>query len=491
MFCKLLVVDDEQMITRGLAETIEWEEHRVIVTHTAQNGIEALDIIAHNDIDIVITDINMPEMNGIKLAEEIMKNHSHIKVIVLSGYDEFEYAQGAMRFNVKDYLLKPVNIDELLKRVNKLTEEIISERTGMYKSQLRTQLSDLIYKKRKSSSLPSGFLIGTEMRDCDFEKTIHEELIGQVKGQWVAEVETICSLAGQAVSVFSADNQLITYIRSDRKVLSHEELSGLNRNLTKLLGAEFVTAYISYISEGEELKSDFDLLINTLGRSAFLDRTVLDCEQHQPVEIEELPHSLIMNIVSLMKSEQSAFNEVAGELTAYASTTGWTVSKLIQHVSQITKDQLGIEPAHEIKREFVINTKSYLKETITFYFEGIHHQLIQDFQDGGTSWLMVQASNYIKEHFKYDLKASEVANVINISAGYFSQLIKQETGMHFNDYLHHIRLEHAKKLLKETSYKVFEIGEMVGYKDYKYFVHIFKKNIGESPTQYRKSVVRL
>jgi two-component system response regulator YesN len=112
----------------------------------------------------------------------------------------------------------------------------------------------------------------------------------------------------------------------------------------------------------------------------------------------------------------------------------------------------------------------------------------QSTTQGGQHWLIMKAVNYIKENYASDLKASEVANVINVSPNYFSQLIKQETGTHFNDYLHDVRLNQAKVLLKETPFRVFEIAEMVGYKDYKYFVHIFKKSTTITPTKYRKIV---
>lgn len=126
----------------------------------------------------------------------------------------------------------------------------------------------------------------------------------------------------------------------------------------------------------------------------------------------------------------------------------------------------------------------FLEDMQTVY---LYHQSASQ---GSQRWLMKKAISYIEGHFSDELKATEVADAINVSPNYFSQLFKQETGKHFNDYLHEVRINRAKQLLHDTTYRVFEIAELVGYRDYKYFVQIFKKYTALTPTNFRNLMVQ-
>ena len=129
MSYKILIVDDEPIICQGLSQTIPWENYDIEVVGAVYNGKEAINQISiHPEIDIVITDIRMPNVDGLELSAFIKTNFPNIRVIIISGYDDFEYAKRAIKLGVKDYLLKPVDIDELVDNVKKITTEIEKER---------------------------------------------------------------------------------------------------------------------------------------------------------------------------------------------------------------------------------------------------------------------------------------------------------------------------------------------------------------------------
>ncbi|PPA69144.1 response regulator transcription factor [Jeotgalibacillus proteolyticus] len=494
MGCKLLIVDDEPIISRGLAETIPWKDISIDETYTALDGKEAMDILSMTAVDIVLTDVNMPFMNGLQLAEEIMKQYPDIKVIILSGYDDFEYARGAMRYKVKDYLLKPVNVNELMERIKGIVSEIEHLHSDSEKNVLQMLLTDMIYKKQAScTEMPRGILLATEVLDASWLNMISKGTSEELVDSWLKEVEKFLSKLGIAASVFTAENRLVTYVKTENAEELINILPTLNQQLEKVTDVSFISAGCHFSSGGDTFSSDYQLLMDALGRAAFTNENVFSVtrEKEQNITVDSF-QPLPAKLLNMLKREAPDFSALVSELMEHAEKESWTSMKLVDEIMTICEQKLMLQAFHHLFHEgIVLNTADQLQKSLLGYFQALHEKLMTNYQQGGTSWLMVKAAAYIKEHFNKDLKASEVADVIHVSPNYFSQVIKQETGMHFNDYLHSIRLEHAKELLQETSYRVFEIGEMVGYKDYKYFVHIFKRLTGESPTQFRKSTLHI
>lgn len=351
-------------------------------------------------------------------------------------------------------------------------------------------LRDVIYKQ-SHLPIPRGFLLGTEMLDTSWLNLRTAGDIEEIKSVWVQEVENAFSTIGTAASVFTAQNQLITYVRTEALEQSIDKIKILNELLEKTVNADFLTSCCMHISGRDMVSLDYQRLVNVLGRAVFTNEKILSVAEKVSAGNEELPQLFSSKLLNMLKSDEPDFHYVICELIQYAEEAGWTSDRLLEEIQTVSQHKLVLKGSIHSEEEIVINTAEQLEKRLLVYIKTLHEKLMADYQQGGTRLLMVKASAYIKEHFNHDLKASEVADVIHVSPNYFSQIIKQEKGMHFNDYLHSIRLEHAKELLKETSYRVFEIGEMVGYKEYKYFVHIFKKFTGESPTQFRKSTFQV
>lgn len=168
----VLIVDDEQIICRGLRQTVPWHELGAKVIGEAYDGEEALEMIEQMDIDLVISDVKMPIMNGLELAENIAARHSHISMIIISGYDEFNYAKRALQYKVSDYLLKPVDIGELLKLVKKIQKETMQEKRREWHYSINQVLTSLAMDQEvQNGAFSKGFLdkgyrlIGSEIED--------------------------------------------------------------------------------------------------------------------------------------------------------------------------------------------------------------------------------------------------------------------------------------------------------------------------------------
>jgi two-component system response regulator YesN len=347
---KLVIVDDEKMIREGLASTMPWNDMGVEVVGTAGNGQAALEIIKDEKPHIVLTDIRMPKMDGLQLLKNISEENLKIKVVMLSGYDEFSYAQQAIRYGASDYILKPINAEELEKLIKRLVQTFTEE---VYE--------DLAYIKAK--------------------KSIEAELL-----------------------------QYITAIRSTNRDIA---ISSLNKISEKLRAQALV---------------------------------------------HDQYHKLYMEIIS---SVLHALDEDG-----------------LKHAGKLREEYL---------KSFIdlLNTANGddLMEWLYSFTDKVS-EYIKENKGDTYSNVIKKAMEYIEQHYNEELSAQKVAEAVYLSPNYFSHIFKKIRKESFTDYLNKIRVEKAKALLSNNLYKVYEVSDMVGYSDYKYFSSVFKKIVGVSPTQY-------
>jgi two-component system, response regulator YesN len=391
---KMLIVDDEPIICRGLQQTIPWDEYMVEVVDLAYDGAEAIQKIKeHGDINLVLTDVRMPNVDGLKLAAFLAENYPDIRTIIISGYDDFKYAQQAIQLGVKDYLLKPVNVDELLNVITKLTSALQEERNS----------AQQIYQVNLQNA------IFHQVLDLPDMAAIHPGLFADVR-------------------IYPFVTMLKEY-KNKTKDLSEEELQSLTMDWENLVD--------------HSLKSQGFISVSVFTRKNVL----LTC---------------VTNNLSGFTPENLDFPELNG----------------VFNNTDITIDQLN-----EVYQRLYEDTRYLPLSEGGFVGSPVSESLANKAK--ANDWLIERAEQYIRSYYTSPIKAQEVADVINISPNYFSSLFKQKTGKSFNDYINTLRVEAAKQLLEETPFNVNEIAEKVGYREYKYFVDVFKKFTGYTPTKYR------
>ncbi len=382
MTCKMLIVDDEPIISRGLQQTIPWETISVEVVDTAHDGEDAIQkVIQHGNIDIVITDVRMPKMDGLQLATYLHEHFPHIRIIIISGYDEFAYAQKAIQVGVKDYLLKPVDIDELVEVVNQIKNKIKLEQKRQ-KEQYEAELQNAMIQQL--SDLQGD-------NPTQLERYVHIPIFPFVSMQQ-QYTEKVANLSSEEIRSFKNEW---------KKTIEH----GLQ---------EYGLNSISFFTE---------------------ENILLTCILGEEPYSKEI-HSESFELLFVWNDQSISIGELKG---VYARLVEQTKNLLLK----------GLD-----KQDMLID----------------------------------QAKNYIRDYYRTNIKVHEVADVINITPNYFSSLFKQKTGVNFNEYVNQLRVEEAKVLLAETPFKVNEISEQVGFHEYKYFVAVFKKVTGMTPTDYRKFV---
>ncbi|GGE26085.1 DNA-binding response regulator [Pullulanibacillus camelliae] len=512
---KMIIVDDEPIIIQGLRETIPWDTYGIEIVDVASNGREALEKVRqYAEVQIVLTDVKMPIMDGLELAEQLQNRPNAPKVIMLSGYDEFDYAKTAIRLGVKDYLLKPVDVDELLQTVDKVKKTIVSEQSARQQFnqlQMKDVMAHVLFATPFEHASPS-FDIGTlsvlpilssMKQGAQLTRELQDSAHQRHFDQWQTLISSLVDQRGSScASLYIEDNLLLTciYCLNDKTPNMLKIIEQLKVSLESHLRFHFIVSnQIIPIKRLPEVKMKMVYALEKL----YIEEgtySVLTEESRIREESKELPHELEEAVIRpLQAAEAKELNEGIEVLFAYLKQQRFLLTEVCKcchaiekrigklygqrssHYDVSTLELAFTQEVNVHRHNSYESLKALFEEDMRLIFAWLHPD-----QKNHHHWLIDRAMSYIQDYYKYDVKATEVADYINISPNYFSVLFKQYTHMSFNEYLNHLRVEKAKSLLEETSDKVTAIAEQVGYQNYKYFVQVFKQLTMMTPTEYRR-----
>jgi len=518
MTVKMLIVDDEPIICQGLRQTISWETIGVEVVGEAYDGLEALAFMEHSPADVVLTDINMDGMDGLELAKALKTRYPHVRIIIISGYDHFEYARQALRLGIEDYLLKPVNIDELMTMVQRIGIDISREQKLKDERQaerkrdwLRTQLqqrgADLIVDDAPvmAGGLTNCWMVATQVADyAQWHDRSTDELRREMRTLWESRVDGALQPIGlEAVSVFQHPNMLLTFIAAPLSVKTndlHDALHGvlkLSDHVSLYASISCPFASLEYIRAAcLETVSLLQYAVLTLSSSVVLpDEGRITKRQHRLPDLLEMEKKLVH---VLFQEGDAGLEQQIGEIIQEFRESGSLIKEvwhafqelviILQRKLRATGIDLSGYPDifHTQEIDLVVHNSYRAMESLLQSELESMYALIHTSLTGKNTWLADRVKSYIEARYNKDLKASEIAAWLKITPNYFSILFKQKFGKGFAEYLNEVRIEQAKARLTGTDDRVFEIAESVGYKEYKYFCSIFKTYTGITPTQYRK-----
>lgn len=534
---KVFLVEDEYIVREGIKNNIDWEKNGYDFCGEASDGELAFPMISEKRPDIVITDIRMPFMDGIELSRMIKEEYSEIKIIILSGHEEFEYAKAAIQIGVEEYLLKPINGDELLQVVNRVAQKIKEENESRETLQEGEGDENFEYAKRQllSSLIDDNASLSDAMEQG---KKIHLNLMAQCYNIMMLKLQRKNKEQGFSQRILELyktmedtlkeqDGQSIMFDRApEGKVIlfmgSGEE--EIRRNMDVFAGQfreilpeyEDVTYFGSVgvpvmrlreLGESYEAASHgFSYRFLTEPNQIVDNHTVFDQTRNEKkfscsigsVDIQNLDKQ---KIESFLKGGE--MDEIHFFVEEYMKNTGdagknsmifrqYIVMDMFfvasHFLTQITdgREQLG-EPFES--PEQMQKIVSDLEATVV-YIKELFAKVMQ-VRDARTtehnSDVVENAKKYISENYHdEELTLNTVAHEVNVSPNHLSAMFSQKTGQTFVKYLTDVRMHRAKELLKCTSKRSNEICEEVGYRDPHYFSHLFKKNVGCSPIQYRE-----
>ncbi|WP_248927279.1 response regulator [Paenibacillus hamazuiensis] len=519
MTIKMLIVDDEPIICRGLRETIPWDTVGVTVTGEASDGAEALELIAREPVDLVLTDIHMDGMDGLALSRELRSKYPHIRIIILSGYDDFEYARQAIRIGVEDFLLKPVDIDELMAMVRRIGEELAQEAEGRKRHIRDGWLHWLNRLLQSGGSFPEGedrpavpegatgfrFAVSQLENYGLWAGRLADEERKSLRRNWEHALHDALGGEGlDAYSLFWHPNVLVTLCIEFRAA----DIDGLRAALSGitvpqaeesrlLIGISpvfhgFSEAYARF----EEAMAAVQLIPTLKERTVLIGEAAAVRRKNRGASIAAELETRMLGL--LFGDSEAELDMAAAELMETAREKGIhpadialavkelkiAVRRRLRSGSAALSEEIEALLAVDIDL-FAHNSYRSLESLLRGELKSLFN-LIRSSAHGKNHWMIDRVKKYIESRYSSDVKASEVAAWLQITPNYFSIVFNQYFGKGFAEYLNEVRIEHAKAMLSATHDRVFEIAEKVGYNDYKYFCSIFKSYTGLTPTQYRK-----
>lgn len=530
---KIMLVDDEEEVRTSIIRKIDWQDAGFEVIGDAENGKEALEKIEQNEPDVVLTDIRMPYMDGLEMAEKIRQRYPSVKIVIFSGFDEFEYAKKAIKLNVIEYILKPVNVEELtaiLKKIKKNLDEEIEQKRNV------TLLRESYIK-----SLPAirehflNDLIHGGMEEVQIEEKLNEyaiDIAGAVK--WVVaaihlepdeKVDKAVSLHQQRELIpISVRNMIEEKLEGQyRFIVFHSSfetilLAAIDKDNTQtgliaLLGdickeTKKILEVSVTIGVGESCSSLTDLsrpchtALNALGYRAITGSGGVICindmepSGHEKLQFdsrmeseliaavkfgpEEKIRSVIDGIVSRMEDARVHYRQYQAYVLAIINV----LTQLSQQYDLRISEMFGVENDYfEIlgRVQKMENVRPYLTEVALKMNAGMEEE-----RSNTTKNVIREAKQYIQDNFQDpDLSVEKICRHLHMSPAYFSTMFKKETGQAYIAYLTDVRLGRAVELLMATDDKTYIVAEKVGYPEQNYFSYVFKKKFGVSPTRYR------
>ncbi|MGO4372275.1 response regulator [Paenibacillus sp. MCAF20] len=529
---KLLIVDDEALVREAIQEGMNWESMGLVCAGTCEDGIEALEFIEREKPDIVMTDIGMPFMNGIELTRELSVRYPDIKVIILTGYDEFEYAQQALKMKVADYIMKPVTameMEEILVRIagqmdmeNKQKrdyerlEQQLNESMPLLKERFLERLvtSSMTAKQRSESydyfqiAWSGPFLVELAVDVDELELKLpstpsDDELFRFAIYNITKEVME--RYAGAEVFRDRENRVLVLLSGSDSEAL-REEAGAAAEQIHAA-----ITAYLplkASIGIGHICKQEDNIaLAHRSALSALVYRFVIGTNE-------------IIRISDMERREKPAMlSAVAWEnelITKLKTGTPQDMDEWISRLFGTFRNRIfSLDVCYIYLQRFVLTLMHTLYEmgadTDTIFGEaanpiaemgqlaslneleswmkelcGKSVTIIRSMREDHSMLQIEKAMAYVKQHYtEPELSLKTVCTHISMSTSYFSTLFKTNMGKTFVEYVIHERMEKAKELLKLTAMRSYEIAYAVGYSDPQYFSSAFKKHTGDTPTEFR------
>lgn len=527
----ILLVDDEADVLQAMRRKIDWEAMGFCLAGTAENGQEALEMAEQLHIDVVMTDIKMPYMDGLTLCRKLKESYRNMKVVIYSGFDDFEFAREAVHLEAEEYLLKPISakdMENVFRKIKDKLDQEFSEHRNLSKLSEYYQKSLPAMQEQLVVSILEGKITGDRAKNMLETYEMHLESPYYVVAMLYADsnskdshgkTQQLLTLSlkemaqdylkeriGFYTTVY-LDEVLLVFMLEKKdemdKVLYH--LDQICKMGTRVLKVPVTASVGQLCDQMDHLTSSYQEAQNAMeyrtimGGSQVLYIHDIEPSPQDSVSLMEYDFQNLMRAVKLGDRDETnaaitQFMESIRSLALTPNQYQLLCMELLTEFMKIgrsyklrTKQIFGDNdiPWQELYRYVSVDElEHWLQEICT----NLRHTLRHERTDS-TLKLTEQAKTYIEEHYKEnELSADTLCRQLNVSAAYFSTIFKKEVGLSFVAYLTKIRLEHAVELLRTTENKTYVIAEAVGYTEPNYFSYVFKKQYGISPSKYRANL---
>ena len=533
---KILLVDDEILVRDAIRENIDWGKLDCELIGDCENGKQAVEFVKTHEVDIVLTDILMPYMDGMELSHFLHDNYPDVLIVIFSGFGEFEYAKKAIQYNVSEYMLKPVTAMELTKVIENMKEKLDSRKKEQRKMESLTQVSQDYHKNanvirskaldclvkctrdvqvsldelermgitfQAASYRVAVFDIDTysDMYQMDMDKQQESALMAFV----LFNVGDEIVVQEKAGVVYQEGNNRVCIIFSGNRTKEfseniHRICHEIQKKVKEVIGLETSIGIGSWVRSPYELIYSYRLAAKAIDYRYLLGGNLLfDMEEKKTDNSIFLINDLEILTESIKSGDrrlmEKTLEQIETEIKSALVEKSYACIYLQQVIRAIgnTCQSLSEEPEKIIaQREALLKavTEQRMFSQAAALVEKYAQEVFDALQELNSSSGQRQgmlAMDYIQKNYMDPcLSLNSICSYLNISTSYFSTIFKEMTGETFIEVLTRVRMEKAKELLENTTMKNYEIAEKVGFSDPHYFGISFKKITGKTPTEYAR-----
>ena len=534
---KVFLVEDEMVIRRGIKNSIDWEKEGYIFCGEASDGELAYPMIIKEKPDILITDIRMPFMDGLELCKLVKKELPNIKILILSGYDEFDYAKEAIRLGVTEYLLKPISSGKLLEALNGVSESIRREKEDkdLVRKYMEEMRENTEHEKQEffeqmiagnlsmADALETGKKYEMNLSAGMYNLLLFRFTLGEENrksGELLGEAEyAIEKLTERLEYVFEFQRGVEGWaflLMADNEEQMSERVKELSKDLEEIMKNYSTIAYFGGIGQPVARLRELEESFREAERALAARFTM---ELNRIISVEDI--RMAQNVDTLDDIEITSFGEIEKTRTMLEKFLNNGAEDEIDEFVDVYINELPEENLKSVlMRQYIIMDAYIVMMSFCEKIEGIEGEMQAQSEELKNSMKTIQTLEEIKNYIRMLLKKiigvrdtisgrrysdiieiakdqirktymsdeislNTIAAEVGMSPSYFSSIFSKEMGKTFVEYLTEIRMDRAKELLMCSSMKTSEIGYEVGYKDPHYFSYIFKKTQNCTPKEFR------
>lgn len=529
---KVMLVDDEEDVIQAIIHKMDWEKLGFVVQGYAHNGLEALEMAEEEQPDVVMTDIKMPFMDGLELSRRLKEQYPTIKIIIFSGFDQFEYAKEAIRLEAEEYILKPIDAEELrsvFERIHTALDQEFDEKQNInmlknYYMESLPILQENFYTALIEGREPANTL-SRDMMDYQISLegpyfavvilhnslTLAPEGINpllitmSVRRLWEEHLDAkwharFFTYLGDTVMIVQLEQPTaLTKLTDDCQVLCR--LSKHVSNATITAGISKVVNHVLNLPEAYESAREASSYRVIYGRGQAINimevapETQKENMEATPSEDSEDRLYPVFKAIKLNTAEEldrqiDAFLTKEAPVSPSLQEYRFFVLELVTELHRfMNANHLSMEAVFGKDEDLLQKVQHFDLQALADWMKESTHRmqaLLRASQSDSTRNFVAKAEAYVHENYRdKNLSVESICDYLGISAAYFSTVFKRETGKTFINYLTDIRMERAVHMLLDENEKTYVIAEAVGYSDPNYFSYAFKKKFGVSPSKYK------